>query len=54
MIIFLIIDRTIAFQRNAIKDFLVAAHQSYFAKENNELLIFHAKSVQTFSPLFGC
>ncbi|CAD6571038.1 MAG: hypothetical protein TREMPRED_000122 [Tremellales sp. Tagirdzhanova-0007] len=37
--------QTMTFQRNAIKDFLVAAHQSYFAKENNELLIFHAKRI---------
>lgn len=26
---------------NAIKNFLVAAHQAYFAKEEQELLIFH-------------
>jgi len=34
---------TLSFQKSALKDFPVTAHQAYFAEENNELLIFHAK-----------
>lgn len=30
------------FHPDAIKNFLVAAHQAYFSKEDKELLIFHA------------
>jgi hypothetical protein len=35
--------RTIAFRPHILKEFLIAAHQNFFAKEDKELLIFHAK-----------
>jgi hypothetical protein len=44
-VVALLRSRTVAYKPNAIKNFLVAAHQSYFAKEDTELLIFHAKFV---------
>ncbi|WWD16054.1 hypothetical protein CI109_100479 [Kwoniella shandongensis] len=37
--------RTIAFQSNVLRNFLVAAHKAYYAKEERELLIFHTKRI---------
>ncbi|WVF72107.1 hypothetical protein IAT40_006919 [Kwoniella sp. CBS 6097] len=37
--------QTIAWRPNVLKDFLIAAHAAYFAKEERELIIFHAKRI---------
>ncbi|ORY24988.1 P-loop containing nucleoside triphosphate hydrolase protein, partial [Naematelia encephala] len=37
--------RTLFWQKDVLKRFLVAAHQSYFAKEDRELLIFNANRI---------
>ncbi|OCF36572.1 hypothetical protein I316_01823 [Kwoniella heveanensis BCC8398] len=37
--------KTIAWRSNVLRDFLIAAHAAYFAKEERELIIFHAKRI---------
>ncbi|WVQ98808.1 hypothetical protein IAU59_005939 [Kwoniella sp. CBS 9459] len=37
--------QTIAWRPNVLRDFLIAAHAAYFAKEERELIIFHAKRI---------
>ncbi|WVQ78406.1 hypothetical protein IAT38_000492 [Cryptococcus sp. DSM 104549] len=37
--------RTMFFQRSVLVNFLAAAHQAFYAKEDKELLIFHAKRI---------
>ncbi|WRT67227.1 uncharacterized protein IL334_004193 [Kwoniella shivajii] len=39
--------RTIAFRPQVLRQFLVAARNAFFAKEERELLIFHAKRIQS-------